>query len=154
MAQRSARSTKSCSQHTTQQRVAINQTEFVTTRGPLPLVKLLGWDDGSKSYTRVIVSLLRWKAVLLTYHDSWRDNSERRWNSRTFNMLDEVTIYSRPGRRARDSGNGQGALPFSSFLWSEAIFKSFEDGYLKNLDFRKYKGPQHPDRQADVPLPR
>ena len=36
VAQRSARSTKSCSQHTTQQRVAINQTEFVTTRGPLP----------------------------------------------------------------------------------------------------------------------
>ena len=39
VAQRSARSTKSCSQHTTQQRVAINQTEFVTTRGPLPAQK-------------------------------------------------------------------------------------------------------------------
>nr|WP_261341188.1 replication initiation protein [Fimbriiglobus ruber] len=103
------------------------------------VVKLLGWDDGSKSYTRVIVSLLRWKAVLLTYHESWRDNSERRWLSRTFNMLDEVSIYTSPGRRSKADSNGQSQLPFSSFAWSEVVFKSFQDGYLKNLNFPVYK---------------
>lgn len=97
------------------------------------VVKLLGWDDGAKSYTRLIVSLLRWKAILLTYHDSWRDNSEKRYVTKTFNMLDEVSVFTSQGRRS--AAPGQSQLPFSSFAWSEVIFKSFEDGFLKNLDF-------------------
>ena len=31
-----------------------------------------------------------------------------------------------------------GSLPFSSFTWDETVFKSFQDGYLRNLDFDEY----------------
>src|SRR5262249_39299687 len=99
------------------------------------IIRLLGWDNSSKSYARVIVSLFRWKTMTLTYTDSWRDNEEKRFVSRTFNVLDEVSIF---GGTSRGHSN-QGTLPFSSFTWNANVFKSFEDGFLKDLDFGLYR---------------
>jgi Replication initiator protein A len=77
------------------------------------LIKLLGWNHSSRSYQRLVVSLLRWKAVTLTYVNAWRIKGEKEWLSRTFNIFAEVTIFwgESPKRHPRGV---QGVLPFSS----------------------------------------
>ena len=82
MAQRSARSTKSCSQHTTQQRVAINQTEFVTTRGPLPEFRYLWARDEAQRLHRENPEWLSQETITLRFREvliaaSWDSVFER-----------------------------------------------------------------------------
>ena len=45
------------------------------------LIKLLGWNDGGKSYQRIRESLARWKSVTLDYRNAWRDHKAQSWVS-------------------------------------------------------------------------
>ena len=98
------------------------------------LIRLLGWRDESKSYARVALSLNRWVGVTLYYDHAWWNRAEQCWVDEKFHVLDNVTLFDR--ERARP---GQGAFQFSSFGWNDVLFRSFQAGNLKSLDFEFFK---------------
>lgn len=104
------------------------------------LVKLLGWDQGGRSYRRLDESLNRWAGVTLYYNHAWWDRSGRKWRSRTFHVIESVELRSRDDR-------DDDAL--SSCTWNEVLFQSLEANNLKRLDLELYFRLQNPAaRQA------
>lgn len=101
------------------------------------LIKLLGWDQGGKSYHRIRESLARWKSVTLDYRNAWRDHRRQSWVSEIFSLIDNVTIYDREHQRG-DHGE-QIDLKLSSFTWNRVFFDSMQAKYFKRLDFAFYQ---------------
>lgn len=96
------------------------------------LIALLGWRNETKSYERIEASLNRWTGVTLYYRNAWWDNTRRCWVDETFHVLDNVWLRHRRNRGA------DGRLP-STFVWNEVIFRSFQAGNLKRLDFEFFR---------------
>lgn len=103
------------------------------------LLRVLGWKDESKNYERLEKSLNRWIGVTLYYQNAWRNRSDQSWADEKFHVLDNVTLFERRKTPAQDRNGRQSALPFSSFVWNDTIFRSFQAGNLKKLDFDFYK---------------
>jgi hypothetical protein len=105
------------------------------------LIRLLGWRDEGKSYTRLETSLKRWIGVTLFYEKAWWDKQERAWVDESFHILERLALYDRD-RRLRRQGMKEPAL--SSFVWNPVVFRSFQAGYLKQIDmdlFRRLRTP-------------
>ncbi len=100
------------------------------------LVELLGWREEGRSYVRLEESLLRWVGVTLHYRNAWWSREEQSWVDETFHVLDNVTLLDRE-RVARK--RKQDALPLSQFTWNDVLFRSFQSGNLKALDFEFYR---------------
>src|SRR5262249_47716703 len=66
----------------------------------------------------------------------WWNRDHRCWADEKFHILDNVTVLDRDQARQRQ---GQSALPFSSFVWNEVVFRNFRAGNLKGLDFEFFK---------------
>lgn len=102
------------------------------------LLKVLGWKINTRNYERLETSLKRWLGVTLYYKNAWWDREEKSWVDEDFHIIDNVTLYDRE-RAARRRESGQSSLPLSSFTWNEVLFRSFNNGNLKSLDFDFYK---------------
>lgn len=107
------------------------------------LIRLLGWNDGGKSYHRITESLARWKSVTLDYRNAWRDHKSNSWVSEIFSIIDNVTIYESDQGKSRNSAD-QINLPFSSFTWNRVFFESMQAKYFKRLDFGFYQSLRTP----------
>ncbi len=95
------------------------------------LIALLGWRPESKSYERIEASLNRWTGVTLYYQRAWWNKAKQCWVNEKFHVLDNVRLFQRePGNPAADDEG-----PSSVFVWNEVIFRSFQAGNLKSLDF-------------------
>ncbi|MFO0796128.1 MAG: replication initiator protein A [Gemmataceae bacterium] len=104
------------------------------------LIKLLGWRDESKSYKRIEDSLNRWTGVTLQYRRAWWSKDEKCFVNETFHVIDQVTVFDRERiERRRKMAKGQPEKAFSSFVWNETVFQSFQAGYIKALDFDFFK---------------
>jgi hypothetical protein len=93
------------------------------------LVQLLGWSMGGASYDRIVMSLKRWTSVFLQYENAWRDNRTKTWTTAGFHIIDKYEITD-----GRIAGDQLDLIP-SYIVWGEDIFKSFQAGYLKPLDY-------------------
>jgi Replication initiator protein A len=102
------------------------------------LIQLLGWRDETKSYERIEKSLNRWVGVTLYYQNAWRNKKDETWVDEKFHILDNVTLYDRDKARSRPATQ-QPQLPLSSFTWNDVIFRSFNAGNLKSIDFDFFK---------------
>jgi hypothetical protein len=97
------------------------------------LIRLLAWPDTGPSYRRLALSLHRWLGVSLHYDNAWWDKAERRWTTMGFHILESFKL-----------SNGAGGIrsrvepPMSRFTWNEDLFRSFQAGYLKQLDLDFY----------------
>lgn len=98
------------------------------------LIKLLGWPDTGPSYRRLTTSLQRWLGVTLTYENAWWDKSQDQWTTIGFHVLESFKLV---GGGRRGTAN-QREVPLSSFTWNETIFKSFQAGYIKQLNLKFY----------------
>jgi hypothetical protein len=95
------------------------------------LIQLLGWRNESKSYERIEASLNRWTGVTLYYQRAWWNKAKQCWVDEKFHVLDNVRLFQREaGSVAGDDEAGS-----SVFVWNEVIFRSFQAGNLKGLDF-------------------
>lgn len=104
------------------------------------LIRLLGWRNEGKSYTRLETSLKRWLGVTFYYENAWWDKRTDSWVNESFHLLERVSILATGRRGVRNPS--EPAL--SSFLWNEVVFRSFQAGYLKRIDmelFRSLKSP-------------
>ena len=114
------------------------------------LIQLLGWTHDGKSYRRLEEALRRWTEVTLHYKNAWREvcidpkDPDKRievWASPSFSLIGDLILYETPpGARQRC----QMSLPFSSFRWSDIIFRNFSAGHLKRLDYERYRSLQNP----------
>lgn len=102
------------------------------------LAQVLGWQDGGKSYRRLEESLKRWLGVTLYYENAWWDKRSQRWADAHFHLLDNVVLYHRrPGNIRKERESPEASR--SSFTWNEVVFRSFQAGYLKQIDVELYR---------------
>jgi hypothetical protein len=122
--------------------VQLSQADDFTNRevpfSRYKLIRLLGWRDEGKSYTRLEESLKRWLGVTLYYDNAWRDKARKRWVNAHFHLLDNLTLYQRTKRGERPVQDDDGG-PLSSFTWNETIFRSFQAGNLRKIDLEFYR---------------
>lgn len=104
------------------------------------LIRLLRWPDTGPSYRRLTLSFHRWLGVSLHYENAWWDRSGQKWSTIGFHIVESFQLT--------DSGPGKGGEPglpaMSRFVWNEDVFRSFQSGYLKQLDLDFYLGLRHP----------
>jgi hypothetical protein len=104
------------------------------------LIRLLGWRNEGKSYTRLDTSLKRWLGVTFYYENAWWDRRASAWVNESFHLLERVSLLAL-GRRKQQNGVEPGLC---SFVWNDVVFRSFQAGYLKRVDmelFRRLKSP-------------
>ena len=117
------------------------QRDFADRKVPFTrhlLLQVLGWRGDSKSYERLEASLNRWTGVTLFYQHAWWNRAKQCWMDEKFHVLDNVWLCHRDAA-APDIGLGGSGAPASAFVWNEVIFRSFQAGNLKSLDFDFFK---------------
>ena len=102
------------------------------------LIQVLGWRDETKSYERLEASLNRWTGVTLYYANAWWNKARRCWVDEKFHVLDNVWLCHRTDRRFEAEEEGDGTSR-SAFVWNEVLFRSFQAGNLKSIDFDFFK---------------
>jgi hypothetical protein len=100
---------------------------------PYKLMQILGWPPTTKNYRRMTDALNRWLGVSLFYDNAWRDRRSGQWVDQKFHFLDNVSLH-RPGQKSLDGPQG-----YSYVKWNDVVFRSFQSGNLKALDFQTYK---------------
>lgn len=103
------------------------------------LLQLLGWRDESKNYERIEKSLNRWVGVTLYYKNAWWDRGQQCWADEKFHVLDNVTLFDREKARKQSKAGDKPQLHWSTFIWNDVIFRSFNVGNLKSIDFDFFK---------------
>ncbi len=103
------------------------------------LIKLLGWNEGAKSYKRIEEALKRWLGVTLYYDKAWWSKDEKCWVNENFHVLDSVTIFDRERREAKKASSDDPNAGRSHFVWNEIVFRSFQAGNLKEIDLDIYR---------------
>ncbi len=96
------------------------------------ILRLLGWADESRNYERVATSLRRWKGLSIYSDRAFYDHEQKSWVNRDFGVFDNLVIYR------REVIQGKAATGCSRFVWNEVLFRSFQSGYLKQLDWNLY----------------
>lgn len=104
----------------------------------LELIRLLGWGDEGRNFERLKTSLLRIANVTYNYDNAWWDGRQKKWTTKAFHIIDTVEINDSRG------SNGQSGLFPSRVVWGEAVFESFQSGFLRNIDFQLCMSLKHP----------
>src|SRR3954451_3790076 len=97
------------------------------------LIRLLGWPDTGPSYRRLTLAFRRWLRVSLNYENAWWDKTQGCWTTVGFHIIESFELANERKRH-----RGQMELPLSSFTWNAKVFRSFQAGYLKQLDLDFY----------------
>jgi hypothetical protein len=100
---------------------------------PYQLLKVLGWSINTNNYRRLKESINRWLGVTLYYENAWRDKKTGQWIDASFHFLEQVEFY-KPGQESKLSPDG-----LSVFKWNDIVFRNFQEGNLKILDFHLYR---------------
>jgi hypothetical protein len=106
------------------------------------LLEVLGWDKGGKSYSRIRASLRRLRNLSIEAANAFKDNRTKRYEKFLgFGIIDDYEINAGPVNEP--------SLPFpddtevpagkSYIRWNSRLFRSFKDGYIKNLDHEFYR---------------
>lgn len=102
------------------------------------ILKLLKWPDTSWQYERVANSLRRWKGLTIFSDRAFYDHAQKSWVNRDFGIFDNLSIYR------KEVQQGKHAPGSSRFVWNEVMFRSFQAGYLKRLDWGLYTRLESP----------
>lgn len=115
------------------------------------LCRTLGWPTDGRSYKRLEEAMDRIAGTTLKFKDSWWDKGESEWTSKTFHLIEEVTLCSRDQLDRKRMEQRTATLPLCSFVWSDVIWKSFQDGYIRKLDMNMWRKIAS-GRRREVPL--
>ncbi|MDB6133929.1 MAG: Replication initiator protein [Verrucomicrobiales bacterium] len=97
------------------------------------IIKILGWDDQTWNYQRILKALDRWTGVTLKYENAWWDPERKAWANETFHILERLTEIKDCEGRER-----------AAFVWSDVIFSNLQKGHLKILDLNIYRRLKNP----------
>ena len=115
------------------------------------LCKIIGWEPDGRSYQRLEESFDRIAGTTLKFKDAWWDKGEREWKSKTFHLIEEVDLCSRDRLDRTRITTGRTEQRLCSFVWTDVIWKSFEDGFIKTLDMELFRRIAQ-GRRREVPL--
>jgi hypothetical protein len=115
------------------------------------LCQVLGWATDGRAYRRLEESLDRIAATTLKFKNAWWDKGEQQYKSKTFHLITEVEICNRDQLDASRSATGQSEQQLCSFTWTEVIWKSFQDGFIRTLDMQLVRRIAQ-GRRREVPL--
>jgi len=101
------------------------------------ILKMLRLGDSTANYARIATSLRRWKGLSIFSDRAFYDHQHKSWVNRDFGIFDTLYIYSR-------EADGPNSAASSRFTWNEVLFKSFQAGYLKRLDWNLYTSLECP----------
>ncbi len=92
------------------------------------LLQILKLPANGQNYKRIEQALNRWMGVTMYYKNAWRDRKTQSWVDESFHMLERVKIVT-------DERHATGSESSSYFEWNEAVFKSFQNGNVKALNY-------------------
>jgi len=113
-----------------QKKKTINFTKY-------ELFKSIKWPVNKNSYEYLIESLFRIGSCKITTTNSFWLKGEKKLGSLTFSIADNFMLYG------KKTGNPQTDMhfwdiDFISWTWGDVLWKSFQDGYLKQTDLNFY----------------
>jgi len=103
------------------------------------LCKTIGWPVDGRAYQRLEESFDRIAGTTLKFKDAWWDKGEKEFKSKTFHLIEEVDICSKDRLAKHRMATGRSEQKLCSFVWTEVIWKSFQDGFIKTLDMRLFR---------------
>ena len=115
------------------------------------LCKTIGWTPNGDSYSRLEESFDRILGTTLKFKNAWWDKGERKWRTDSFHLINNYSLCTRAEADRERMVEGSSSFQLSSFVWNDVIWKSLNDGYIKDLDmemFRKIRGR----RRSEVAL--
>lgn len=115
------------------------------------LCKSIGWQPDGRAYRRLEESFDRIAGTTLKFKDAWWDKGEQEWKSKTFHLIEEVDLCSRDRLDRARAASGEAEQKLCSFIWTEVIWKSFQDGFIKTLDMELFRRIGQ-GRRREVPL--
>lgn len=115
------------------------------------LCRTIGWEPDGRAYRRLEEAFDRIAGTTLKFKDAWWDKGEKVWKSKTFHLIEEVDLCSRDQLDRTRAATGRSEQRLCSFVWSEVIWKSFQDGFIKTIDMELYRRIAE-GRRREVPL--
>jgi hypothetical protein len=106
------------------------------------LLEVLGWDKSGKSYSRIRASLRRLRNLSIEAVNAFKDNRTKRYEKFLgFGIIDDYEINAGPVSEPSLPFPDDAEVPAgkSYIRWNSRLFKSFKDGYIKNLDHEFYR---------------
>lgn len=115
------------------------------------LCRIIGWEPDGRSYRRLEQSIDRIAGTTFKFRDAWFDNCTKEYKSKTFHLITDVEICSRDQLDRSRIVTGRTEQQLCSFTWTEVIWKSFQDGFIKTLDMQLFRKIGQ-GRRREVPL--
>ncbi|TWU21415.1 Replication initiator protein A [Bythopirellula polymerisocia] len=115
------------------------------------LCKSIGWPPDGRAYRRLEESFDRIAGTTLKFKNAWWDKGEQEWKSKTFHLIEEVNLCSRDRLDRARAASGSAEQRLCSFVWTEVIWKSFQDGFIKTLNMELFRKIGQ-GRRREVPL--
>lgn len=115
------------------------------------LCRAIGWEPDGRAYKRLETSLDRIAGTTFKFKDAWWDNGEKEYKSKTFHLITDVEICSRDQLDRSRIKTGRAEQQLCSFIWTDVIWKSFQDGFIRTLDMQLFRKIAQ-GRRRDVPL--
>jgi hypothetical protein len=103
------------------------------------LCRVIGWEPDGRAYQRLEESFDRIAGTTLKFKDAWWDKGEQEWKSKTFHLIEDVNLCSRDELDRKRAKTGHAAQKLCSFTWSDVVWKSFQDGFIKTLDMKLFR---------------
>ena len=79
--------------------------------------------------------------MTLYYENAWWDKAAQSWVDESFHILERLSLYDRRRRLVRA---GMMEPNLSLFAWNDVVFRSFQSGYLKQIDMDLYRRLRSP----------
>ena len=94
------------------------------------LIKRLGWVDNNQCYAMLETAFRRLMGVNIYAKNAFWNPRSKSYINTGFHVLESFGLEAEPpGRKSEASDK-----PVSLFTWSEVLFTSFENGYIRSLD--------------------
>jgi hypothetical protein len=115
------------------------------------LCRVIGWEPDGRAYQRLEESFDRIAGTTLKFKDAWWDKGAKEWKSETFHLVERVSLCSREQLDRRRVVSGDSGQKLCAFVWSDVIWKSFQDGFIKTLNMNQFRRIAS-GRRREVPL--
>lgn len=94
------------------------------------VVKRLGWSHNDRSYGMLEDAFNRLTGVTIYAKNAFWNPKRKTYSTGAFHMLEHFLIENESPGRIGESGKAR----VSFFAWSEFVFESFQNGYIRSID--------------------
>lgn len=115
------------------------------------LCRTIGWPTDGRAYRRIEDSLNRIAGTTLQFKDAWYDKGDSEFKSKTFHLIDDLELCSRDRLERTRKAAMRVDQPLCHIVWNEAVWKSFDDGFIRKLDMNLFRRIAS-GRRREVPI--